>query len=280
MGFFKTTLPAILRKTEAEKPAETAGGGLARHFSPPVERRLPPALLPELPEPVAAPLPSVRPAPPPKPAQRSKLVLGFDATASREHAWQTATVLTDAILASMPDQLDLALAVHGGETYSISPFSSNANELRDRAAGIRCRAGETRLLPILARVLKITGVSTIVYIGDTLEESERQARRYADALKAQGTRLIILHDYFPGTFSNEKGIFAEMAARSGGTILPFETSSLPKLKNLLSAIAVLAVGDVAALEAQEASEPGARLLLKGLADSKQLLLTGGKGGSR
>src|SRR5271165_6943247 len=188
MGFFKAGLPAILRKTEAEKPAET-GGALARHFSPPVERR--------------------------PPAPRSKLVLACDATASREHAWQTATVLTDAILATMPNQLDVALAVHGGETVTLfTRFTSDANKLRDRASGIRCLAGETRMLPILARVLKIKGVSTIVYIGDVFEESERQARKYADALKANGTRLIILHDYWPGTFSNEKGIFAEMAARS------------------------------------------------------------------
>ncbi len=265
-----------MRKNEAQKPDTGETVNLARHFSAPVERHLPPPL----PEPVAAPPRPAKPAPPPKPAPRSKLVFALDLTASREAAQTTAIPLTDALLAALPDELDVALAAHGGErVHTFTSFTSNPDKLRDRAASMRCLAGETRMLPILARVLKIKDVSTVVYIGDIFEESERQGRKYADALKAQGTRLIILHDYWPGTFSNEKGIFAEMAARSGGTMLPFEASSLPKLQDLLRAVAVLAVGDVTALAAQQETMPGARLLLESLADSKQLLI-GGKGGAR
>lgn len=276
-GFFKTGLPAILRKSEAEQPdAGNTAKALARHFSPPVERHLPPPSR----EPVASTARPARPAPPAKPVPRSKLVFALDLTASREAAQQTAIPLTDALLAALPDELDVALAAHGGaKVHTFTAFTSNATTLRDRAAGLRCLAGETCMLPILARVLKIKSVSTVVYIGDTFEESGRQGRKYADALKAHGTRLIILHDHWPGKFSNEKGIFAEMAARSGGAVLPFDASSLPKLKELLSAIAVLAVGDVTALAAKEETMPGARLLLEGLADSKQLLI-GGKGGAR
>ena len=271
-SFFKTGLPSILRRSEGNKPEETANA-LARHFSAPVERHMPPPL----PEPVPPPPRPAKPVPP-KPAPRSKLVFAFDGTASRQYAWDTAVPLTDSLLSALPDQLDVALAVHGGgRLHTFTPFTSNAGKLRDRAARVRCMAGGTCMLEILGRVLKIKDVSTVVYIGDTFEESERHGRKYADALKVHGTRLIILHDYWPGAFSNEEGIFAEMAARSGGTILPFESSSLPKLKELLSAIAVLAVGDVAALAQQET--PGARLLLEGLADSKQLLI-GGKGGAR
>jgi hypothetical protein len=269
-AFFKTGLPSILRKSEGGKPdADEAANALARHFSPPVERLMPPPL-PEPPPPRPA-----KPPPPPQPAARSKLVFAFDATSSRQHAWDTAVPLTDSLLSALPDQLDVALAVHGGEkVHTFTSFTSDAGKLRDRAAGVQCIAGETRLLEILGRVLKIKDVSTVVYIGDIFEESERHGRKYADALKVNGTRLIILHDYRPGRFSNEKGIFAEMAARSGGTVLPFEASSLPKLKELLSAIAVLAVGDVPALAAQQETMPGARLLLEGLAESKQLLIGG------
>jgi hypothetical protein len=272
-SFFKTGLPSILRRSEGNKPEETANA-LARHFSAPIERRMPPPL-PEPPPPRPA-----KPAPPPKPAPRSKVVFAFDGTASRQPAWETAVPLTDSLLGALPDQLDVALAVFGGnKVHTFTSFTSQAGKLRDRAARVRCMAGATCMLEILDRVLKIRDVSTVVYIGDTFEESERHGRKYADALKAHGTRLIILHDYWPGTFSNERGIFAEMAARSGGTVLPFEAASLPKLKELLSAIAVLAVGDVAALAVQQETMPGARLLLEGLADSKQLLI-GGKGGAR
>jgi hypothetical protein len=59
-SFFKTGLPSILRRSEGGKPdaGETANA-LARHFSAPVERHLPPPL----PEPVAAPPRPAKPAP-------------------------------------------------------------------------------------------------------------------------------------------------------------------------------------------------------------------------
>src|ERR1700722_12498975 len=107
-GFFKTGLPSIFRKSGSDKPD---AGALARHFSTPVERHLPPPL-PE-PEPIPAAIRATKPAPP-KPTLRSKLLFAFDGTWSREPAWQTAIPLTDSLLGALPDQLDVALAGHGG----------------------------------------------------------------------------------------------------------------------------------------------------------------------
>ena len=255
-------MPAIFGKNEVTRPdAGMTTNGMALHFSTPVERRAPPTL------------------PPPLPEERPKLVLGFDATASREHAWATSIELTDAVLGALPGQLDIALAVHGGgRLHTFTAFTSKAVELRARAAKVRCQLGYTRLLDILTHTLKTRGVSVVVYIGDSFEESERSARKLADALKAHGTRLIILHDsgqslgpdIFTGwTYCGPK-IFADMAARTEGAVLPFDSAALPKLRELLSAVAVLAVGGVSALTAQRETMPAARLLLEHL---------GGKGSS-
>ena len=222
--------------------------------------------------PVACPAP---PPPAPKPSARMpelprpKLIFGLDATASREAAMGTAIALTDALLVALPGELDVALAVHGGgKVHTFTRFESDANRLRDRAAAVRCKAGYTRLLDILSPALEIEGVTTVVYIGDTFEESERRARKIATALASRKIRLIILHDTTSGT-AGGAAIFAEMAVLTSGCVLPFDASALPKLRELLSAVAVLAVGGTTMLAAKQETMPAARLLLQHLKGDKR-----------
>ena len=107
---------------------------------------------------------------------RPRLIFGFDATASREPAWATARKVTDALVRALPGELDVALAVHGGGLlHTFTDFTSDPDTLRDRAAGIRCIAGQTRLLPILSRCLREPGVRVVTYIGDVFEESPAAA---------------------------------------------------------------------------------------------------------
>jgi hypothetical protein len=222
----------------------------------------------------AAPL---RPAPPATaPMQtavmtdrpRAKLVFAFDATASRDRAWAASTALTDALLAALPGQLATALAVHGGgHVHIFTSFESDASKLRDRAAAVRCEVGGTRMLDILERVLECDGVGTVVYVGDMFEESHEGARKLAGQLATRNIRLIILHD---GKFaqSSDRRIFAEMAAIAGGCVLPFDAAALPKMRDLLSAVAVLAVGGTQMLAARQETMPAARFLLQHLKGDK------------
>jgi hypothetical protein len=201
---------------------------------------------------------------------RAKLVFAFDATASREAAWATSTSLTDTLLGALPGQLDVALAVHGGsKVHTFTRFESDANKLRDRAAGVRCRAGGTRLLEILARVLEYGDVSTVLYIGDVFEESKRAARKLATQLAECNVRLIILHDSPRSSYCADAKIFAEMTAITGGCVLPFDASALPRMQDLLSAVAVLAVGGTQMLAAKQETMPAARLLLQHLKGDKR-----------
>ncbi len=104
-----------------------------------------------------------------------RLIFAVDATASREPAWAVARRVTDALVKALPGELDVALAVHGGSrVHTFTPFTKDAATLRDRAAGVACEAGLTRLLPILSASLKHQGVRVVVYIGDVFEESSER----------------------------------------------------------------------------------------------------------
>ena len=205
--------------------------------------------------------------PPVLPNSHARLVFAVDATASRSAAWEAAKELTDALFQALPGTLDVALAVHGGnKVHTFTQYVSDAHKLRDLAASIKCKAGETRLLDILDRVTWETPkAQVVVYIGDCFEESARKAQGLADKLKAQGTRVIILQDGHDGKAAD---VFASIAARSGGAVLPFDLTSLKRLRELLSAVAMLAVGGEQLLKAKQGAQPGARLLLEGLSTAR------------
>jgi len=236
--------------------------------APEAEAPAPPSLLSRL-RALVAPLTSVVTGTPRRdiatPPTRPRLIFGFDATASREPAWDTARTVTDALFGALPGELDVALAVHGGSRlHTFTAFTSNAATLRDRAAAITCRAGATRLLPILSRALAVQGVRVVIYIGDVFEESPAPARQHADAMGARGIRLIVLHDVADWQARRDAEFFADLARRAGGCVLPFDASSPDRLREVLGAVAVYAVGGTALLEAKRADLPGAALLLRHL----------------
>lgn len=206
-------------------------------------------------------------------ALRPRLVFAVDATASRQAAWDTAKRLTDKLLAALPGELDVALAVHGGsKVHTFTDFVSEPEVLRKVAGGVRCIAGYTRLLDILDRVARTDDVRVVVYIGDVFEEREGRALRLADTLLAKETRVIILHDTDSRDFDGGS-VFHAIAERTGGAVLPFDASAIEALGELLQAVAVLAVGGTELLETKQATMPAATLLLEHLSGRK---LIGGR----
>jgi hypothetical protein len=199
------------------------------------------------------------------PPKRPRLVFAFDATASREPAWETARQVTDALVRALPGELDVALAVHGGSRlHTFTEFTANPRTLRDQAAGIGCIPGFTRMLPILAGSLKRAGVRVVVYTGDVFEESLGQGRKLADAMAARGMKLIVLHDTSDASARHHAEIFNDLARRTGGCVLPFDARAPERLRDLLAALAVFAVGGAVLLRQKRAELPGALLLLERL----------------
>jgi hypothetical protein len=196
---------------------------------------------------------------------RPRLVFAVDATASREPAWAAARRVTDVLVKALPGALDVALAVHGGSrVHTFTPFTNDANMLRDRAAGISCQAGMTRLLPILSGALKQPAVRVVIYIGDVFEESILHGRRLADTMGTQGTKLIVLHDTVDPGARRDAEVFWDLAKRTGGCVLPFDASASGRLRDLLSAVAVYAVGGEKLLRERRHELPGAVALLDNL----------------
>lgn len=199
--------------------------------------------------------------------KRPRLVFGFDATASREPAWHTARTVTDALVEALPGALDVALAVHGGGLlHTFTDFTSEAGALRDRAAGIECIAGQTRLLPILSRCLRTPGIRVVTYIGDVFEESLQRGRKLADELGARDIRLIVLHDTTDWAARRDAEVFLDLARRTGGCVLPFDPNAPGRLREILGAAAAYAVGGAALLETKRGELPGAVLLLEHMND--------------
>jgi hypothetical protein len=200
---------------------------------------------------------------------RPRLVFAVDATASREPAWAAARQVTDSLFKALPGELDVALAVHGGSrVHTFTAFTTDANTLRDHAAGVVCRAGLTRMLPILSASLKQPMVRVVVYIGDVFEESISHGRRVTDALGGQGTKLIVLHDTVDRAARLDAEVFWDLAKRTGGCVLPFDTSAPGRLRDLLSAVAVYAVGGEKLLRARRHELPGAVVLLEHLGNRR------------
>ena len=196
---------------------------------------------------------------------RPRLVFGFDATASRERAWATARQVTDALVQALPGELDVALAVHGGSRlHTFTEFTADPNILRDRAASIACVAGHTQLLPILSRSLSSPNVRVVTYIGDVYEEFPARGRKLADELGRRGIKLVVLHDIVDWTARRDAELFLDLARRTGGCVLPFDASAPGRLRELLAAIAVFAVGGADLLQDKRGELPGAVLLLQHL----------------
>jgi hypothetical protein len=236
----------------AELPAAKAAPGSAKRD-------------PEIVKPSPAPGPWVPPASWPKasPAERPRLVFAVDATSSRAAAWEAAKTLQDRLFAAVPGELDVCLAVHGGnQVHTFTPFVADAGALRKLAVKVRCRAGYTRLLDILARALK-ERAGIVVYIGDVFEESPRKALHLAKRLKLNGTRVIVLHDTGARDFDDGE-VFHTLAEITGGAVLPFDHLSIERLGELLEAVAVLAVGGVELVEEKRPTMPAAGLLLEHL----------------
>jgi hypothetical protein len=120
----------------------------------------------------------------------------------------------------------------------------------------------TRLLPILAAGLKQQSVRVVIYIGDVFEESLPRGRDLADAMGGRGTKLIVLHDTSASGARRDAEIFWDLAKRTGGCVLPFDASAPGRLRDILSAVAVYAVGGEKLLRERRHTLPGSVALLE------------------
>jgi len=76
--------------------------------------------------------------------------------------------------------------------------------------------------------------------------------------------LIVLHDTADPSARRDAEVFWDLAKRTGGCVLPFDANAPGRLRDLLSAVAVYAVGGEKLLRERRHALPGAVALLEHL----------------
>jgi hypothetical protein len=199
-------------------------------------------------------------------ASRGRLIFAFDATASREAAWDMAASLQAAMFeeAAKIGGLDVQLIHFGGDQISHSPWLSDAHVLVNQMRGIRCMSGATQIGKVLQHVRAESQrekIGAAVFIGDAVEEAPGELYASAAGLGVpvfmfqEGDGLVIYVDERGGIVQEHpprkvEEVFRNVARLSGGAYGKFDAGAARQLGELLRAVAAFAVGGAAALANQ------------------------------
>jgi hypothetical protein len=190
----------------------------------------------------------------PQASGSGRLIFALDATASRRETWDMACQLQGDMFRSVAaiGGLNVQLVYYRdlSECRS-SRWVTDPNQLAKLMTRIDCRAGKTQIGKILAHAKRETGVlkvSALVFVGDAFEEDEDKPLPDAHELGRLGVPVFMFQE---GNNRTVERVFREIARLSNGAYCRFDEGSAKQLGELLKAVAVFAVGGVAALEASK-----------------------------
>jgi hypothetical protein len=147
----------------------------------------------------------------------------------------------------------------GDDQCAASRWTGDTKHLTKIMTGLMCRAGHTQLRKVLVHAQKETKllkVSALIFIGDALEENEDGLIPQARELGRLGTPAFMFQE---GDSHEVEKVFREIACVTRGAYYRFDPGAAHQLAELLRAVAVFAVGGVAALESR--TDTGAVKLL-------------------
>ena len=206
-------------------------------------------------------LAKVRAMPPVAPSgTRGRLVLGMDATMSRQPSWDTALAIQGDMFAETGKigGLDVQLVYFRGfDECRASKWSSDTRSLARLMSGIRCMGGNTQILKVLRHLRKEAAggkVNACVYIGDAMEENIDQLSHMAGEVGLLGIPVFMFQE---GRDAAAETGFREIARLTRGAYFRFGSDSAKVLRELLAAVAVYAAGGRAALADHSAKRGGA-----------------------
>jgi hypothetical protein len=200
-----------------------------------------------------------------RPTTRGRLIFALDATHSRQPTWDTACVLQAEMFreAAAAGGLDLQLVYYRGlDECRASRWLSDAVRLGKIMSSIACRAGHTQIRRVLDHAIKeirLLPIGALVFVGDAFEEEADAVIPVANELRRLGTPVFMFQE---GDDPEVATVFREIADVTRGAHCRFDQGSAKQLGELLKAVAVFAVGGIAALEASK--DPGAIKLLSQL----------------
>jgi hypothetical protein len=181
-----------------------------------------------------------------------RLIIGIDATASREATWDTACRIQG-------EMFDATAAIGGLEIQLVfyrafnecksSRWVTAAGELHQLMRSVHCVGGYTQIGRILDHAIRESQthrIGALVFVGDAMEEKADHLCHLAGQLGKLGTPAFCFHEGHEATAASA---FKQIATLSHGAYVPFDLTSAERLKVLLGAVAVYAAGGYMALEA-------------------------------
>jgi hypothetical protein len=183
-------------------------------------------------------------------AARGRLIFALDATASRQPTWDRACRLQGDMFAAVAKLGGLALQLvwyRGYGEFQIEPWLTDSAELQRCMTSVQCRGGLTQIGRVLEHAVRETRrhrVNALVLVGDCLEEAVDPLCHQAGQLGLMGVPAFVFQE---GQDRNAARGFREIARLTRGAYCAFDAGSAEQLRELLSAVAVYAVGGRPAL---------------------------------
>ena len=186
----------------------------------------------------------------PAPGKGGRLIFAMDATASREPTWDRACGIQGRMFEEAAAIGDLWLQLcyyRGYRECRASRWYNKADDVVRAMSAVRCAGGLTQIRRVLDHALKETdrdAVNALVFVGDCVEENIDELCDRAARLGLKGVPAFVFHEGHDPVASR---CFHEVARLSGGACCRFDAASAGELRELLSAVAVYAVGGRRAL---------------------------------
>jgi hypothetical protein len=198
------------------------------------------------------------------PGGKGRLVFALDATMSRQPTWDMACTLQADMFreAASLGSLNIRLIYYRGfDECRASSWISDSAVLAKLMGKIDCRGGNTQIGKVLSEARReavASGVRTVVFVGDAMEENVDDLCAKAGEL---GLLKVPVFMFQEGHDAAVERAFREIARLTGGAWSRFDPGAAAQLRELLRAAAAYAAGGREALLQLSRNEVGAAGLL-------------------
>lgn len=182
-----------------------------------------------------------------------KLMLGFDATASRYEGWKAAISMQADLakfyleIGEVPPRMRVTY-FRGGDEFNASGWMNDAKAIEEWMSGVTCKSGATQIARTLQDAITQAEqgkIAALLYVGDAMEESPDVLLALARRLGELNVPICIFQE---GKDPIAGRTFGEMAKASGGRHVDFEPGNFAEMKDLATVAVAWASGSQTALQ--------------------------------
>lgn len=194
-----------------------------------------------------------------------RLIFALDATMSRAPTWEMARRVQGEMFdaaASARGGLQVQLvSFRGAGEFDVRGWTTEGKALKEAMANYGVRGGFTQIERTIAHAAAEAGrskVHALVFVGDALEENPDAVCAAAGRLALAGVPAFMFQE---GANAKVEAVFREVARLTRGAYGAFDANAADRLRDLLRAVAIYAVGGATALTQHARGAGGAARLL-------------------